>query len=747
MSNEIAAIKPSVYIGTGNPTVYTDVSARLFAVEVVDSFGIAPSTAMLRYLPANESIPTLQNNLPLTETINLKADQRVIIVDESAGEIYFHGWIKQRADQGSPAISLWTAIDDRILLDSVPMRGCIIRDIDGQLRYCATLPTNFNAGGRWNCIGFPIGEIVYPVFTATATIGRAYESPDEAFPSTLSETEVSPWTPRRVLQYLQLVMHYKEILGENAIEGMTGLVENSILKASLELSEFAASTSNMIGLDSDFSATDPLDRRLPSLSVQGDTLLGAFDKVLKIAGTHQLDIAYDTASYFGGKSFIRYRSIGITAKDTGKQLKMQIRGRADADYGDVYDFSLLEDSSETTRSVVCEGEAVKLETQVSYDPDNPTVATIVPAWSVAERNGFLSCILGSAGLVTAGTYAIVPKVHGSTTSGYDNCDGTGSLPLISPCTPEAVALARSHFPTVFRAWKLVAQGDLATGLQRPTNANGYIRAARPVLPEQLQFYSWLSETLGDERLRANLPIRVLVKFDAARYFEVPRDVAVRVTAESQGDNLIWLDGLAESANGTEVCIYNGSLYEDADITSAEVYERAIKINLAMPTDYRTTGIVSYDNPARDSALNAAFTGVGQVKYLDEPNSYRHHIQYKSYPAASNLYFGGTTGIVQVDGSSGLSRDVPPGSEYMHATYAAQREMSRRKNPVRKSSWMRAGIHSDIVAGDWISNIAITSITDEAITPSTYTVESSVGKVTFDFLNQTTAVGDVFGEVM
>jgi hypothetical protein len=747
VSNEIASVRPSVYIGTGYPTItYTDQTDRLYCVDVVDSFGLSPSTATLRYIPADESVPSLTNALTLDGGGTLKADQRVIVVDESASQIYYHGWIKRRQDQGAPAISLWGCEDDRSILKNIFMRGCIIKDVDGELRFSSTIPTIFNYNGAWNCIGHVIGDKTYPVFSHTANFGAAYESPNEAFPDSLYTDSVSPWTPRRALEYIRLVLHYKEILGLDRLDGMTGEVENSLVSDILGIPATAAS--GMVGIDSSFSAIDPLDKKLPQVQVQGDSILGALGKILAIAGTHDLDISYDTTSLTAGKSIIRYRPIGLSAVGTGTDLKMQTRGKVDVQYGDVYDFSLSEDYSNTTYSVIVEGQPVKVETELAYNRDSTSTATIEPAWLATEEAGFLKCIYGSTTLSgTAGTYALAPAIHGDPTGSFERCNGTGTLPLIYAGSPQAVAVARQNFPTVFRAWRVVARGQLAEALAEPTGANGFIKAARPILPEQLQFFTWLSSTLGDDRLRANLPIRIQVAYDTGKYVDIPRDISIRVSADKQGSNLIWLDGMAEGADALIYCIYDGSVYSLEDIKASKVKTRSMKINCAVPTDYRVRGVDTYSDPNRDTAFQSAFYGVQQVVYLDEPESYQEHLQYKSKPAIVNKFFGGPAGATGVGDATGITRALPPGSEQVHATYAAQRELSRRKHPVRKSSWMRAGIHNDVKAGDWLDRIYITAITSTATTVSEYDIDSSVRKVTFDFLEQKTIVGDVYGEIM
>jgi len=278
-------------------------------------------------------------------------------------------------------------------------------------------------------------------------------------------------------------------------------------------------------------------------------------------------------------------------------------------------------------------------------------------------------------------------------------------------------------------------------------SNGDIKAARPIMPEQLQFYTWLSGKLGDDRLRANLPIRVSIKYDADNWLDVPRDTAVKVSGGLKGQNLIWLDGLAEGAEGRVDCVYNGSLLSAPDLkanfgTFANAM-KPVRINCAMQTDYRVYGIASGGASWRDGAFMAAYSGVRDIQYVDTPGSFIEFLQSDSYPAPNTKYFGGATGVTKVDGTNGLNRTVPPGNETANASYAAEREYLRMRNIRRTSSWERAGIQKGIEAGDWIDYVYV-FVNGQNV--NDYEVRGSVGTVTWDFLQQRTSVGGVVGEV-
>lgn len=766
--NEIDNVYPTVRIGQadGASIVYA-AADDLYAISVVDNFGIQMSTCEVRYVPSIDST----GPLVLENGGDYKHGQRIIVYDDGTSTIWFQGWLQRRSDQLEQQAVMWMANDDRTLLKELPVRGALARDIDGSLRYSAALPTSFNPSGAWNCTGLSIGGTVYPVFTPTAYFAAAYESPDEAFPT--DPTSASnpyglptngkpvPWTPRRALEYMHLWLYWQEITGLTRIEGMKGFAAVSLDSDVLAWS----SVRGLSGKDPGINNIDPLDKKLQSINVQGDAALGALTRLAATAGTHNLDIEYDSTVFVpfvtppAGKSLISWKPIGYTAIGDGLNLTLKTNGVAETtnaagtfQNADIIDFSLDEDSSETSPLVVVEGDVAKVELRLEYDPSDAANSTIVPAWTSAEEQSFLRCILGNVILGgTPGKWAIIPKVNGNASSDSDDfisADGaTNDTPRALALSQEAVALARQSYPTVFRAWRLNAVNNLATALERPTDAQGfgYMRASRPLLPQQLQFFTFLASSLGDDRLRSNLPIRVSIEF-GNKWYDVPRDTSIRVTAEADGNNLIWLDGLAESVNGTTECVYASDLYKAANLStssSTKIQMKKIRVNAATPTDYRTTGTAGESLSWRDNAIVNAFKGVGPLRYLDTPNAFKEHLQYKSYPAANPSYFGGETGNNEEGNyTNGLTRTLPPGSENIHAAYAAQREFARRKNIDRTSTWLRAGIQKSPEAGDWIDYIYLVK-NDQIYT--NYEIRSSIGTVEWDFNKQQTRVGNVLGE--
>jgi len=756
MTNEISVVKPTVNI-SGSP------DSRMYCLRITKRVGVQPSTCTMRYIASND----VTGPVTLSRGSNYKQKQRVLVYDTSTSKVWFNGWLTARQDQHAQNIELWTASDDTILLRDVPVRGCFYVDTltngDRQLKYSATLPTTFNPNGAWNCTGHSINGVVYPVFTPTAIYGKAYEKPDADYsgvPNTDGDPE--PWTPRRVLNYLRLVMHYDTVFASDAgqfplpavIEGMPGTYANSIDTdyCFLDKAHIDGLSGDDQGVDSPLVG-DPLDRSMQQLSVQGDTLLGALSKTLSAAGTHELNTVYDTTSgVTTGKTLIRFAPVGYVDQANWKNIDVQFNQTADTTYGTVYDFSLREDSIDTAAAVLVEGEPIKVETRLEYadDPDNDT---IVPVWTENEQNSFFACIYGATTLTGAnGNYAIFPSIPGrpfSAISGNASdssvvlADGNNGTPPIRACTPEAVALARQNYPTVFRAFTLKVQGDLKDALEEPVDANGTMIHPRPLLPEQLQFITWLSENVGDTRLRNSLPIRLSFEGPVAdEYFDVPKDTAIRTTTDAQGDNLLWLDGAAEGADGTLECLYTASLYNDVaeNIKSGNIAVKKFRLNAAMATDYRTVGKSTKQTADWLSTDYAeAFSGAQDFsfRYLDRPGSFREYLQYNSYPASGTTYIDGT-GTATMP----LTREVPPGSEYENAAYAAQREMARRGQPVRTSTWMQAGIQAGFDSGDWIG---FAYVWENGQNVTNYLINGFIRTVVYDFVSQTTRVGDTYSQ--
>jgi len=725
VSNILDAVQPAVRIGGTDRTDMT-------CLQIEETSGIDPSKCLLRYVPGRSvSGPVALSN---HGTPNYKPGQRVVVYDSSSSTIYFHGWLCTRQDDIHADVIHWTALGDQWMLQYIPIRGCLVRGQDGSVALSTRHINRVNPSGLWNCTGATIGGVVYPVFAPTAYRYLAYTSPTETFDGTTlaDDGSYTAWTPRRYLQYLQLLATIYDQNGSAWPDGM-GLTRDSSLDTAGALTWTKSSVDGMIGYDPAVGGNDPLDRKLPDMTFNGDTLLGGIRKTLDASGTHEMTILYDSTSLTAGKSKVNFQPWGYTAVGSGIALTLQREGRASgAEQGEIFEGGLDQSAEESAETVLVEGDVIRVETSVEWTGTVST-SSLVPAWTDEEETAFLRCIHGGADTeADTTTHALIPTTQGSTTD-FTTCDGSGSAPLVFVRSPEAVALARESFPAVYRAWKLRHDG-ITDALTAPGDSSVSVDCPRPILGEQLQFYvrDLSGGTGSDNWLLDRMAIRIEVKNDDGKYVEVPRDINVRVTP----DGVLWLDGICEAMDGDRFCIYEGSLYDWKDYITDEMAVRDLRLNLAIPTDTRVGGASSASIAGFDSAMETNFWGLGLMKYVDRPGAYRHDYQYNSTPAASPEFYAGATGT-----AAPLTRSLPPGSEAPHAAYEAERLNARSKNLRRMTRWGLWGIRNSARAGDWLEKVYLryTAGDDE------FAVGAGIPTVHWDFEKQTTTLGGLLGE--
>ena len=765
-------------------------------IKIEDNCGILPSRAIL-VQTFGQDVDGPVSLTPPSESGNPQYGDRIKITLQRTGSVEtttaFRGYLMKRSDQMVSDRVIWQALDDKILLQWLPVRGCLVWDaIAEKLRYSPRHPTLMNPGGFWNCTGYEHEGTVYPVFTNVAHRTRAYEAPTTVYgPDTLIEGKYCPWTPRRALLYLRLWATIGQLAPADAGYPL-GLIDGtqSFLASKTYVTSGAAGSlywerdtiDAMVGYDpADGEPTpanrDPLDYKLDSLNLQGMTQLTAIDRALDVAGTHKLQIGYDTSGTGGGASYVNFAMTGYapTTGIGGKSIMVQ-RGGSAGQIGaaNVADFSFDEDASETAESVLVEGDVIRGETRWEFyageaadapDYSEDTASMIIPAWTKAEERSFLECFYGQVPAAASAKYAKRAKILNATDT-LEVCDGGGTpaRPVIYARSKEALDAARESFPTVYRAWKIngrtaAAQSFLGrpeqTDLDDESTNPGGISGARPMLPEQLQF---MVRNLGggegvENWLLAHLPIRVQLATPniSTGWYTVPKDVAVRVTP----DGLIWLDGLAEQEGGgggvgpSAYCVIIGDIHNEEDYDKGLIRLKSMRINAAVPTDYRVRGQI--DDPSWDS-LNVTFrygfvrrAGVspGLLRYVDAGGSFKHHYQKDSYPSASGQYYGGTNGTTAYPTTvdDPLTRDVPPGDEAIHAEYMARRKHAQHQRPTRTASFVLMGIDETWRGGSRISYVELWKPTGSRF----YYLNGPMFSVTHDFLEQTTSIGGIIGQ--
>lgn len=735
-----AAIKPTVRVEGNDVTDLT-------CLQIEDACGQNMSRAILRYTPGRhvDSPITLQAH---GTPVNYGFGQRVVIY-QGTSSIYFHGWLMRRQDQGAADSVLWTAYDDKLLLRYIAVRGCLIRDVDGTLKFSSRHPTQFNPGGFWNCTGYTYNDTLYPVFTADAHRTLSYESPTESFDGETLPTDGTntAWTPRRALQYLQLIATISAD-GTTWPDGMSATTCSALNQSYLVFDRDQIDA--LEGFDPAVEANDPLDRKLPDTSVQGMTMLGALYKILDYAGTHTFRILYDSTTITAGLSKIWFTPVGYTAVGSGNSVAMQRGGRASDALGTIFDFNLDEDATEANELVFVEGDVARVETEVQWTGSIET-SKIIPAWNSDEELGFLRVINGgdTKEAAEAAVYATIPETFGEAqVSSWIVCNGQDGKPFANARSPEAIALAREMFPTVYRAWRLNGP-NISDIVESPISGSIALNSSRPILPEQLQFFlrDLSAGTTVDNWMITRLPIRVQMYVDSEGgvWRDVPKDVSIRVT----DDGTIWIDGIAESMNTDRFCIYDGDLQDYVPFGeyvggSNDYFKpKKLKLNVAFPTDTRVSGSATKTISGISSTLRYAIRGAGLMRYIDSGDSYKLHYQYNSSPSANEKLYGGSGGSVEggtVDAP--LTREVPPGSEAIHAEYEAQRQIAKTQHFRRVSNWRQWGIRTGIRGGDWLEKVYLQ---DPELMTIEYKVNAHIPTVHWDFEKQITTLGGLIGE--
>jgi len=704
-----------------------------------------PSEAVLRYVYGeNVSGPVSMRDMPG----GAKFGSRVRI--DTGGEVSFLGSLVARQDQGAQDAVVWTARDDRWLLEQIPVRGCLVYDpTNTSSAYtCKFIPRyipRVNPEGQWNCIGATVGGILLPVFSEVAVLGKSYESPDEAAPA-LSLNAIVPWTARLWLTYLWAVANMTTN-GLNAELGYTtGRVQGirgdhwRCLYGQARLAWLLSSVTGMVGVDPATSEIDPLDRKLPDINFRGMKMLGAIDRTLQAVGTHGMRLAYQ-----GAKSYVEFYPRGYSGLQGGNYIDIPLqRGGSADDIHTAHDFAMNEDASETFESVLVEGDVVRTETRATYTL-TATVASssIVPAWTTTELTAFRQMIAGSS-TTTYGTYAKYPATQGDATFGNMlNADGLSNRPYALSRTYAAIALARMHFPRVFSAYRLqfhydgtdqnaILQAALAGAAGEFANQNSYprLKCTRPILPAQLQYLVTDAATGSaiENMLRVQYPVRVMVGQSSTRYVDSTHANGIRLT----DDGLIWLDGLAETINGELDCLYSGD-YTSAPLSMAA---KRLMLQCAFPMDHRVFGYKDVGG-VENSRFHPDFAGAAYglpLLYVDSGEAYREHHQVASYPTSSSTFQGST-------GSSPLTRILMPGSERVNAAHAADRKLAYSRHPRRSSTWRLIGIRPEYKAGTWVRDVVFRSDPNGI---ASYRIDAPIGRVVLDYVRQETVLHGLDG---
>jgi len=754
-ANEKDCVKPAVFIGGVENT-------DLHCLSIEDSIGATPSRAMLlqtfgRDVTGPNSLMPQSGSNPYKYGMRVQIKWRTTTGGATLYGPAFCGWLMRRSDQCANDKTIWQALDDRLLMQYIALRGCLVWDsIDKKIRYSPRHLMSFNPGGFWNCMGATYNGQTVPVFSATARRVLAYESPDAGYDwTTLTVGQYAPWTPRRALQYLQIWAN----IGNDPVLPK-GLIKEAqaFLSVAGPLEFDAATIAAMHGYDPAGGSPpppDPLDRKLQSISLQGGSLLRGIQQILDCAGTHSLRVTAKGESD-PNKATVEFPLTGYYDGTTGGLITVQRSGSVGSwpNPVDAYDFRFDEDASQLCESVLVEGDVSRAESNLNFyaaaipsgdDYADDENSDIIPAWTLAQENAFLECIQGAPpGGPVQERYAKRARVQGDPNT-LELCDGTSGAPIIWARSREALEAAQESFPWVYRVWRLNSRTDFMQSVlgypeeilpAHPASEFGGLKEPRPVLSEQLQF---MIANLGGGAdvknwMLTQLPIRV--RFEDATsgvWVEVPKDIGARV----DGQGLIWLDALGEVASGTDYACFNGDIYNEEDYRQGRIKLRPMKINMAYPTDFRIRALNAKVNANIDNEIRLSFAsgGLALCRYQDMGQAFRWNFQKESEPCLSPKYYGGTDGITEI--TSPLDRDIPPGNESHHAGYAAQRTLARFVNPHRNATFSMIGIRFDWSAGKRVDYVALND--------KYYYLRGCIMTSVHDFLSQSTTLGGLLGE--
>lgn len=750
-TNEVPEVIPTVMVDGGLTGDGMQTRDWITCMAIEDRVGLVPSSAEIKFGNVGYDL-TGPNTLNAWQLFDPGA--RVMVFDGE--EPMFLGGLWKRRDQGLSDSLVWTALDDRILLWKIPIRGALVydpseADATQRIKFISGYTPRFNPNGYWNCCpavletaygNVPVGT--YPVFTASAQRVQTYESPDEAFSTQLNggAGTLTAWTPRRVLQYLWLLAN----LPANSVQGTFDGRWRSI--ASSTRLVWNNDISNLMGKDPSDANADPLDRKMPDVTYRGMKLALGIQHTLNICGTHDIHVDYNKNDSGDMITELKFTPDGFsgTVLPVFMDINLQRGGNCN-NPNTGFDFDVFEDSSEVVDAVFVEGARIHAEGRVTYS--NTTGDTIKPNYTSAEETCFLKIISGDPATAnSAERYCWYPSLLGDTNNSL-LADGSSNRPLVYAGTPEAIQFARSFFPKVYKSFRFNfgnITGYDATLLKGYNSAFSnesiypivYSYLARKCLPTQLQFM--IKDTSGNSSIANSLlqkfPIRVEA-YDTTLGAWIDIQATVRFT----DDGSLWIDA-AEERDGRTDCVYTPSLLYLTDNSAVSL--KQLRINIAVPLDHRVKGYKEI--PPTFSVLSDGLwneLGGPFTDYIDSPGAFVEDHQVNSYPSQFSQYYAGNTAI---DGTSGLNRYLPPGSEQAHADYAAQRRLATGRWPQRRSSWKMVGIRTDYRAGTWIRNVKVYGHENTDVEDTDYTIWAPLKSVVYDFDHQMTLLGGLISQL-
>ena len=702
-------IESSATILANASTVYVNGSLepRLRCVAIESSVGPVPGKALIMLGSCTTTEKSPRTLMSTSDYGRWKYGSRVKVLSD--GDIAFLGTMMQRHDSGAADAPMWFAFDDRWLLSRLLVRGCFIND-GGVAKWISRYLPEFNPGGWWNCVGYKVGEAIIPLFNPYAQ-ARPGALLTQQF-TELKDGEITAWTPRRAIQYLQYIANVDGPQGWNPNRnGIRSLLNSTRLHWSMTLDGIDGTAGK--------GGVDPLDSKLQTTNYIGMNMLQAVCEVLKSSGTHELGL--EISNEDDSSQVMFYPRNG-----SSDDLEILVRrGGQVAEANVAIDFDLMEDASEVSEAVLIEGQERKVECQVKFNPDdgsdygdNPLedlTNTIKPAWTDQDEIYFAKVIWGAAAGSAQGTYAMIPAADGAEPTVI--CDGTGSRPLAEACTPDAIALARQLYPDVYMTYQISTANldkDTETSVFSGENHVWDTRMNYPVVNSiRPSFHEQLTKLfLNNTKLADRVPVRIEVLNDD-KWCDSPF-LNGFMTSPTQ----IRINGMVENADMQNYCLYSGSLL----IKPFETMRKGIRINIALPLDHRVEGyaeLSDQDVSDLDPSINVELGGK-LLAYELNP-AFIHEFRMGSWPRPNSV----------------KAEDGDLENSELDAAAAAERTLQLRKHPEKRSSWVFPGIRLDYQPGRWVKRIKVVGQSADDID---YKVEAIIPSVVHDFLRQETRVG-------
>lgn len=695
---DVTAVNPVV-------KVYGSIIPRSYGQRIWQTSGIQPSKATIWLGGADDD-----STGPVTLNRRAYGINRLDPVTITDGnKTLFSGLMMSRQDQGDSNTVMWEAWDWRWLLQGIPVTGCFMYDeVRDAVYYNRRASCHMNPGGRWNCI---INSGI-PVFTHIAT--EHIESGDLGevlYDTTDVEGKVCPWTPARALKYLAWCAN----LGADEVSNTSVPAWRSLRDSSYLL--FRMDSTNIAGVDASYYAV------LPDTSLEAKSMAGAIDTLIKLAGVIDLRVAYNgdiaTMQFFATKLSNNQR------EQVGASCFYLQRGGTALDACTAYDFDLHESSARQFGAVAINGAPVRIETSLTYDPDDVANSTLSDASSESERWAWSKIVNGV--YVSGRRYAYKPaSIPADGDWGSDagsnitwvKMDGTGGNPVIYANTEAAMRMARSFLPKPWRTVKInvanLKANDIHLGVDNAFNGENFLETPRPVLLEQLQ--RMVTEYAASKTLKARCPVTILLD-------DKPALANDGLTVLDDGT--ILLPGLTEEAGAAADSMYNGTIRGPGTVTL-----KKITINVAFPHDFRTVGYAS----RAGFELVAGEIGGPPLMMQDAGDSYPIEHQVNSIPLPHLQTVPATTGT----GTDAVPLTRVLRDEQSRAHQAAQRLLADKGEPEISSQWSLIGIRTDYEVGTWIDRVMVYGATDD----SDFPINAPLKSVLYDFENQVTVCGGV-----